>query len=156
MARGQSGQGWVSETKSTSSAGAHMSAARKPDVLGKEYEEAAQELNRMVKRARELGELRAALLALDKEDPAAAAALRKDRADDIKEARTFRRDNEKLLRLYPTYSRVREELGAQGRNKRLQEAYVLDKNKRSTSVDTLDENIEKLKRIFVEKYRKAG
>jgi len=32
----------------------------------------------------------------------------------------------------------------------------LDKNKRSTSVDTLDENTEKLKRTFVEKYRKAG
>lgn len=138
------------------SAGAHMSAARKPDVLGKEYEAAALELNRVVKRARELGELRAALLALDKEDPAAAAALRKERADDIKEARTFRRDNEKLLRLYPAYSRVREALGQFDTGKRLQEAYVLDKNKRSTSVDTLDENIEKLKRTFVEKYRKAG
>lgn len=38
----------------------------------------------------------------------------------------------------------------------LQEAYELDKIKRSTRVDTIDANTEKLKRIFVEKYRQAG
>jgi len=138
------------------SGGAHMSATQKPDVIGKEFEEAAKEVNRARLRWRELGELRAAYLALYEKDPAAAEALRTERAADFKEARTFRRDNEKLLRLYPMYARVREALGEQGRSKRLQEAYVLDKNKRSTSVDTLDENIEKLKRTFVEKYRKAG
>jgi hypothetical protein len=43
-----------------------------------------------------------------------------------------------------------------GQIQRLQEAYELDKIKRSTRVDTIDANTEKLKRIFVEKYRQSG
>lgn len=43
-----------------------------------------------------------------------------------------------------------------GQIQRMQEVYELDKNKRSTRVDTIDANTEKLNRIFVEKYRQAG
>lgn len=43
-----------------------------------------------------------------------------------------------------------------GQIQRMQEVYELDKNKRSTRVDTIDTNTEKLNRIFVEKYRQAG
>jgi ATP:corrinoid adenosyltransferase len=139
-----------------SSAGAHMKAAYTPDLVGKDFEAAGQEINATYRRMKELQELVRVHAAMLQTDPAGAAKLKTRRADDFKEAESFLRDKAAVLHVRENYEEYQDVLSEQRKRRRLVETYQMDDKRRSSDIDSIDVNMDALKKNFLENYwRKA-
>jgi hypothetical protein len=135
-----------------SSAGAHMKAAYAPDLVGKAFDSAGTEINATYRRMKELRELVRVHAAMRKSDPEGAAKLKEQRAEDFAEAESFLGDKGAVLRVRENYEAYQDVLRGMRKQRRVVDAYQMNDERRAADVDSIDGNMDALKKEFLETY----